>query len=238
MIKLNNVAVSGSGSSNIKSYVSSSISHTSNNTGTLYSINHNFGVVPDLVLVQALVNGVWLNTVTQYLAGGQTMNWQIDEASTLNTTSIRVAQPTYSRAAGFDFINWNGLVDIRFVCYSFTGSVAQPTSFEWSTVEQVYPFEKTSDGSTLYAIEVPFGYGPNNGVKTVAHNIPGDLDVTKLHDVKIPMMIAPGNYAYFFPYEYWAGQYSQWFIDSTVVNIQSNANFSGYIIKVRLLYAK
>jgi len=45
--------------------------------------------------------------------------------------------------------------------------------FQWSTDEQVYPFEKASDGSTLYCKEVDFGSLPNNGTKSVAHNLSG-----------------------------------------------------------------
>ena len=43
--------------------------------------------------------------------------------------------------------------------------------FEWSTSEQVWPFEKDASGNTLYCKEIDFGSLPNNGAKNVAHNI-------------------------------------------------------------------
>ena len=43
--------------------------------------------------------------------------------------------------------------------------------FQWSTSEQVWPFEKTSDGKTLYCKEIICGAAPENGIKQVTHNI-------------------------------------------------------------------
>ena len=43
--------------------------------------------------------------------------------------------------------------------------------FQWSTSEQVWPFEKGPSGQTLYAKQVDFGALPNNGTKTVNHGI-------------------------------------------------------------------
>ena len=45
------------------------------------------------------------------------------------------------------------------------------TTFQWSTSEQIWPFEKSSNGSTLYAKQIDFGALPNNGQKNVAHGI-------------------------------------------------------------------
>jgi hypothetical protein len=47
------------------------------------------------------------------------------------------------------------------------------SSFQWSTSEQVWPFEKASDGSTLYCKEISLGAMPNAGSKNVAHSITG-----------------------------------------------------------------
>jgi hypothetical protein len=46
------------------------------------------------------------------------------------------------------------------------------SNFTWSANEQVYPFEKASDGSTLYCKEVYCGVLPNNGTATTAHGVP------------------------------------------------------------------
>ena len=43
--------------------------------------------------------------------------------------------------------------------------------FQWSTSEQVYPFEKGHNGETLYAKFIDFGNLPNTGTKQVSHNI-------------------------------------------------------------------
>jgi len=48
----------------------------------------------------------------------------------------------------------------------------QDFGFQWSTDEQVYPFEKASDGSTLYCKEVSIGDMPVGGWKYVPLNIP------------------------------------------------------------------
>ena len=45
--------------------------------------------------------------------------------------------------------------------------------FEWSTSEQVWPFEKDASGNTLYCKEIDFGALPNAGTKNVSHNISG-----------------------------------------------------------------
>jgi len=55
------------------------------------------------------------------------------------------------------------------------------TAFQWSSSEQVYPFEKTVNGDTLYAIRVDMGALLNTAGKTVAHNIPGGLIASKIH---------------------------------------------------------
>jgi hypothetical protein len=44
-------------------------------------------------------------------------------------------------------------------------------SFTWTTSEQVWPFEKHDDGSTLYAKQINFGSLPVYGTKNVAHGI-------------------------------------------------------------------
>lgn len=61
---------------------------------------------------------------------------------------------------------------IKFRCF-ILGQVAQINPFQWSTSEQVWPFEKNSSGNTLYCKEINFGALPNNGTKNVAHNISG-----------------------------------------------------------------
>jgi hypothetical protein len=44
--------------------------------------------------------------------------------------------------------------------------------FQWSTSEQVWPFEKSANGSTLYCKQVNIGDMPVGGWKYVALNTP------------------------------------------------------------------
>jgi hypothetical protein len=43
--------------------------------------------------------------------------------------------------------------------------------FQWSTNEQVWPFERGKNGETLYCKEIEFGTLPSAGIKYVAHDI-------------------------------------------------------------------
>ena len=51
--------------------------------------------------------------------------------------------------------------------------------FQWSTSEQVWPFEKDSTGRILYCKELNLGEPPNNGQVSKAHNI-SSLDTRKV----------------------------------------------------------
>lgn len=46
-------------------------------------------------------------------------------------------------------------------------------AFQWSTLEQVYPFEVDNNGATLYCKEINLGTLPNSVLKLVPHNISG-----------------------------------------------------------------
>lgn len=52
--------------------------------------------------------------------------------------------------------------------------------FQWSSSEQIWPFEKALDGSVMYCKQVDFGFLPNAGQKNVAHGIVS-LDDSKVH---------------------------------------------------------
>ena len=52
--------------------------------------------------------------------------------------------------------------------------------FQWSEDEQVWPFEKRPDGSTLYCKYIDFGPLPNTVMSTVAHGV-SNID---LFDIK------------------------------------------------------
>jgi len=66
-------------------------------------------------------------------------------------------------------------------------------AFQWSTSEQVYPFEKADDGSTLYAKRYDMGALPNTGTKDVALGI-GNPAGPKIHRLYIKAMAPDGTY--------------------------------------------
>jgi len=103
--------------------------------------------------------------------------------------------------------------------------------FQWSTDEQVYPFEKASDGSTLYCKEVDGGAMPNTGSKFVAHGLG---DVTAINFYLITARVKNGEYNYQFPNNdanvAVEGNYVQFFTGGW--------NASAYTGVARLIYSK
>ena len=102
--------------------------------------------------------------------------------------------------------------------------------FQWSEDEQVWPFEKAKDGSTLYCKEVDFGALPNHGLKQVTHGISN--------------MQKPFSYVFISQRE--TGDYNVqldttnvWSsVDSTTINSQSNADVSFQPAVCRIIYFK
>jgi hypothetical protein len=113
------------------------------------------------------------------------------------------------------------------------------STFQWSTSEQVWPFEKASGGATLYCKEVNFGTLPNATTKNVAHGISNfnagdDLffmnvirKVSTTRYIQIPCP-RPDNMAY----QAYAG------VDSTNINIWNGYDMSSDTAIVRLIYKK
>jgi hypothetical protein len=106
-------------------------------------------------------------------------------------------------------------------------------SFQWSSIEQVYPLERGPNNETLYAIQVDNVAMPNGGWAYTAHNIAG-LYVAKIHQATaftnqgISLPRATPNYPYCIDFQ----------IGDTQIQIQSDRNYSSYSAKVRLIYAK
>lgn len=108
--------------------------------------------------------------------------------------------------------------------------------FQWSTDEQVWPFEKTRNGETIYCKEVDFGIGPNGTNKTVAHNIPNFEATDDLFRVEIlTVNDIPGNEAYMLPD---IGVVVTSYITPTVCYVGTSGNLSGYTLTFRLWYKK
>jgi hypothetical protein len=84
---------------------------------------------------------------------------------------VKLHKLAYSTSAGANTSMESGTVQIRFKCFKL-GIVAHAPAFQWSTSEQVYPFEKASDGSTLYCKEITAG-ALSSGYTGTAHGISG-----------------------------------------------------------------
>lgn len=108
--------------------------------------------------------------------------------------------------------------------------------FEWSTSEQVWPFEKFVDGSTLYCKEIDFGALPNNGTKTVNHNISGFL-TRNLFRYDFVQGDNDRRINHF--YRFTGGTTTLPSVRSTTVEVKTVSDLSGYIHnKFRLIYKK
>ena len=113
------------------------------------------------------------------------------------------------------------------------------SNFIWSTKEQVYPFEKASDGSILYAKEIDCGELPNNGTKQVAHSISG-LDITKVF--KWYMTSATSTDCFSTHYADDGGgsgapHITGW-LNSTQITLVTRTNRTGGYCKCRIIYSK
>lgn len=106
--------------------------------------------------------------------------------------------------------------------------------FEWSTSEQVYPFEKDSSGNTLYCKEIAFGALPNNGAKTIAHNVTS-IDTT-MHRMDFIQYNASSSY--FTGADLAGGAPYGPYINSTIVGVTTTGDFSALTGVVRLIYGK
>ena len=115
--------------------------------------------------------------------------------------------------------------------YLTTGGFA---AFQWSTSEQVYPFEKDSSGNTLYCKEVACGALPNNGTSTTAHGVAEvaaninkmfrqEFKVVTSGDTAGNMLAAP-----------------QYTVEVRGANIHKYTSWdvSGYTLTARMIYSK
>lgn len=108
------------------------------------------------------------------------------------------------------------------------------SAFQWSTSEQVWPFEKDILGNTLYCKEIDFGALPNSGSKTVAHGISG-LAISDIFKVDF----AWKNSSLYALYGYtWVSESMNAQVDSSNVIVNNNVNLSGYNGTFRLIYSK
>ena len=105
-------------------------------------------------------------------------------------------------------------------------------NFIWSENEQYYPLEEAADGSDLYCKEVDFGSLPNNGTKTVAHNI-DSLDPTKVHRLYLNILFSTSEF--YADHDTWVPVTS---ITSTNVRVSTTQNATNYSGVFRVIYKK
>jgi hypothetical protein len=104
--------------------------------------------------------------------------------------------------------------------------------FEWSTTEQVWPFEKDINGNTLYCKEVDLGALPNSGTKNVAHGITGlDQFWNTFTTWRSGAEVQIGNYGA-------SSNYVIFFFNATNCVISSSFNATTYTGRTRLIYSK
>lgn len=113
------------------------------------------------------------------------------------------------------------------------------SSFQWTTSEQVWPFEKAADGSTLYCKESTALTLPNNGYTYWAHNISG-FSRSKVHILKDIVWYTSSGQA-------WemsdlananAGNHYKYADSTNFVFRVYNQDMSGYTGRIRCIYWK
>jgi hypothetical protein len=212
-------------------YVSGTYSHTGSNTPETFTITHNLGSEPDYVACQVLDNNnLWVNMGDMYISGSQVYGAMAltDNNASANVTSFMVYQ--------YQYYGLNTRT-IRFICAKL-GQVAQVAPFQWSSSEQVWPFEKDRNGNTLYCKEVDCGTLPNNGYGYTNHNI-SNLDVLKVHSCTGKAVLSGSSYT-FLPYAYpssTADPIGLW-CNATQIVIKTGTNWGAFQAMARMIYAK
>lgn len=97
----------------------------------------------------------------------------------VNTATVAEGVPVMCTSTGAAPLACGDLGDVLTVTGTDPCTAAwQPpggaaSAFEWSTSEQVWPFEKDVGGGTIYAKLIDLGQFPNSGTKLVAHGVAG-----------------------------------------------------------------
>jgi len=215
-------------------YQSGTYSNTNSNQGTSYTINHNLGIVPDMIKVYSLDNGQYQEWPSMQIDNGVVYGFKSDGSWTTTSAKVRV----YSNS-----VSGGSPINIIFRVFVI-GQVAQVAPFQWSTSEQIYPFERALDGSTLYCKYISAGAMPNSGWASIAHNIP-NWSPSKLHRMNIYCYSAndQGSPSHVpLPYNDSNGNASGVMVYGlTIINLFSKTNYysaNGYAAHIYLIYSK
>jgi hypothetical protein len=207
--------------------------HVSSDGGTVYTLNHNFGKTPDLIECYTKVSGLLTQLPDVYLTGSNVpYGWIKESDPSINQSSIRV----YRNPIGGSTFT----LVIRCFNLGTTQTITNITpAFQWSTSEQVYPFEKDSSGNTLYCKQIDCGAWPNNGSKNTAHGI-SNFDSRKIHRFIMYRRQASGAEFFALVNYGWGGYENTMavYLNSTNIIMFDGADHSSEASYAQIIYAK
>lgn len=211
-------------------FTSQEYTHTNSDSGTTYTLTHNFGKVPDKIVCY------YKNTANKWVESDQL------NISGANLYGIQLYDPTNgdtenSAKVKAYRINEQSTVQIYFKCF-ILGQVAQINPFQWSTSEQVWPFEKDDQGRTLYCKKMNVGALPNTGTKNTAHNISSLTDIRKLFKFWSYAQTNASNTIQILLPDPYPGYETSVEVNQTNVIFICQNNNSGYDGIIYLIYAK
>jgi hypothetical protein len=112
-------------------------------------------------------------------------------------------------------------------------SVGSIEEFQWSEDEQVWPFERAEDGSTLYCKKIDGGFGPNAGTKAIAHGIDSIGD-----NYYNSYAFAIDSFGNALPLPHGGDLLFWYYVRSDVVHIGAPDNRTSNLITIKIIYAK
>lgn len=153
---------------------------------TFRTITHNKGRHPDIIKVFHKLENSWTEVPDYMEAYGPTYGYIEFDNANVNQVTLRLDNNPLSATARQVRIRlyWFGAQDVGTAsagAFSVGGS-SGVSPFQWSNTEQVYPFEKASDGSALYCKEINVGNLTNGSSKSVSHGI-SNFHGSKLHSI-------------------------------------------------------
>jgi hypothetical protein len=141
-------------------------------------------------------------------------------------TDVVISSPTANQILKFDGAKWINSDNSG-------GSVA---AFQWSSSEQVYPFERASNGSILYCKEIDMGFLTNKGGKTLPHAI-DNYSPHKIHSITGMIYNTVGGDAVAINSMAYGGNYC--ILDGSNISVYTpQADWTTYKCNVRLIYFK
>lgn len=228
---LNTIGNAGPGYQTV--YESAEVTYSNDpNYGQTLTLNHNFGSSPDAIIgyMHDTISGKWIQIIDQFSSGGTAYG-----AHAIQETDLNNSRMTFWN---LNFLATGVNIDkIKAKCFKL-GIVANAPAFQWSSSEQVYPFEKAIDGSTLYCKLIACTV-PNSGHADTAHNISGFVP-SKVHSLKAILKQSGYSNCYMLPLAHPTSLAAQIMVycDTNYIGIDDATNWSVFTCYVQLIYAK